>query len=56
MADKKRTSAPATKGATWQKPSIQRVGAIGDVFQGGGGKLSIAAHDSGDVRKPSGQG
>lgn len=57
MSDKNTVQAPVTKGrGAWQKPSLQRVGAVGDVFKGGGGKLSIEAHDTGDVRKPSGQG
>lgn len=57
MSDKKPVQAPVTKTrAAWQKPSLQRVGAVGDVFKGGGGKLSLTAHDTGDVRKPSGQG
>lgn len=47
----------ATKRAAWQKPSLQRVGQVGDVFKmPGGGKLSAAADDTGDQpRKPKGQ-
>lgn len=46
-----------TKTAAWQKPSLQRVGQVGDVFKmPGGGKLSAAADDTGDQpRKPKGQ-
>jgi hypothetical protein len=47
-------AAPAR--AAWQKPSLQRVGDVGGVFLGGGGKLSITADDSGDSRKPKGTG
>lgn len=41
----------------WQKPSLQRVGDVGEVFKmPGGGKLSLLADDSGDAqRKPKGQ-
>lgn len=36
---------------------VDEVGHVGDVLQGGGGKLSVQAHDSGDApRKPKGQG
>ena len=41
----------------WQKPTLQRVGDVGEVFKmPGGGKLSLIADDSGDSdRKPKGQ-
>ncbi len=39
----------------WQTPTVKTVGLIGDVLQGGGGKLAISAADTGDVRKPPGQ-
>jgi hypothetical protein len=42
--------------AAWEKPTIQRVGDVGAIFKGGGGKLSITLADSGDNRKPKGQG
>ena len=43
--------------AAWEKPSLQRVGDVGNVFKmAGGGKLSLEADDSGDNRKPKGQG
>ena len=43
--------------APWQKPTLQRVGDVGNVFKmPGGGKLSLLADDSGDAnRKPKGQ-
>jgi len=40
---------------TWCAPVLSYVGHIGDVLQGGGGKLSPVMADSGDIRKPSGQ-
>ena len=40
----------------WVKPELRRVGDIADIVQGGGGKLSLLADDSGDApRKPKGQ-
>jgi hypothetical protein len=42
--------------APWQPPTLHKVGSVGDVFQGGGGKLSATADDTGDApRKPKGQ-
>jgi hypothetical protein len=35
---------------------LTAVGHVAEVVQGGGGKLSPETHDSGDNRKPSGQG
>lgn len=57
MKEQDRKSAQASL-AAWQKPSLQRVGDVGEVFKmPGGGKLSINADDSGDAqRKPKGQG
>jgi hypothetical protein len=43
-----------TKG-TWEEPSVRKVGNVGDVLRGGGGKLSITTNDTGDIRKPKGQ-
>lgn len=41
----------------WESMKVAKVGHVGDVLQGGGGKLSIQANDSGDSpRKPKGQG
>jgi hypothetical protein len=34
---------------------LKDVGHVGEVLQGGGGKLSIVSDDTGDVRKPKGQ-
>ena len=39
----------------WEAPTLKTVGTVGQVLQGGGGKLSIEADDSGDApRKPRG--
>jgi hypothetical protein len=58
MSEKDRNNA-SRKGApaAWQKPTLQRVGDVGNVFKmPGGGKLSLLADDSGDSnRKPKGQ-
>jgi len=40
----------------WVPPQLKLAGTVGDMLQGGGGKLSPMAQDPGDVRKPSGQG
>ena len=42
--------------STWEEPSLRKVGSVGDVLNGGGGKLSVTLNDTGDVRKPKGQG
>lgn len=54
LADKK-DSTNVTKKA-WTKPSLKYVGHVGEVLQGGGGKLTPAPSDPGEVRKPSGGG
>ena len=41
---------------SWTKPSLKYVGHVGEVLQGGGGKLTPAPSDPGESRKPSGQG
>ncbi len=41
----------------WEEPTLRKVGTVGEVLRGGGGKLSVMADDSGDApRKPKGQG
>jgi hypothetical protein len=58
MVAKETTTKPGAQAlGTWQKPALQRVGDVGDVFKmPGGGKLSLMADDSGDSdRKPKGQ-
>lgn len=50
------TGAPRVGKRAWTNPSLNYVGRVGDVLQGGGGKLSPVANDPGDTRKPQGQG
>ncbi len=40
----------------WSRPTVKYVGHVGDVLQGGGGKLTPSPSDPGESRKPSGQG
>jgi len=40
----------------WWAPVLSYIGHVGDVVQGGGGKLSSVLADPGDNRKPSGGG
>ena len=54
-ADDKMSETKAEKKA-WTKPSLKYVGHVGDVLQGGGGKLTPAPSDPGESRKPGGQG
>jgi hypothetical protein len=39
----------------WTPPTLKYVGHVGDVLQGGGGKLSTSPSDPGESRKPPGQ-
>ena len=39
----------------WEPMKVTEVGHVGEVLQGGGGKLSLVADDQGDVRKSKGQ-
>lgn len=38
----------------WLEPKLTGVGDVSEVIQGGGGKLSLSAEDSGDSGKPTG--
>ena len=40
----------------YEPMKVAEVGHVGEVLQGGGGKLSVVAADQGDTRKPKGQG
>jgi hypothetical protein len=40
----------------WEPMKLTHIGHIGEIVQGGGGKLSLETHDTGDVRKPKGLG
>ncbi|MGC4081800.1 MAG: hypothetical protein QM736_06760 [Vicinamibacterales bacterium] len=48
--------APKAEKKTWAKPSLKYVGHVGDVLQGGGGKLTPSPADPGESRKPRSQG
>jgi hypothetical protein len=39
----------------WEPMKVAEVGHVGEVLQGGGGKLSPTSNDTGDNRKPKGQ-
>jgi len=39
----------------WETPKLTQVGSVSALVLGGGGKLSVAANDQGDIRKPAGQ-
>jgi hypothetical protein len=41
---------------TWQPMKLAYVGDAKDIVRSGGGKVSISEADSGDPRKPKGQG
>ncbi|MBD0329386.1 MAG: hypothetical protein ICV64_04710 [Thermoleophilia bacterium] len=40
----------------WEPTSLEEMGHVGEVVQGGGGKLTPETHDTGDNRKPPGLG
>lgn len=48
--------AATTDKRAWTRPTLKYVGHVGDVLQGGGGKLTPSPADPGEVRKPSGGG
>ena len=49
------TRKPGAKPA-WVPPAVKDAGTVGDILKGGGGKLSLETNDTGDIRKPKGQG
>ena len=57
MPEKVTDPGASKKRAAWQRPTIQKVGDVGDVFRmPGAAKLSMVADDTGDApRKPKGQ-
>ncbi len=57
MSNAKETKETPGTLASWQTPTIHRVGDVGEVFQmPGAGKISLAADDTGDPpKKPKGQ-
>jgi hypothetical protein len=40
----------------WEPPAVKMVGTIGEVLQGGEGKLSVTGGDPGESRKQRGGG
>ena len=50
-----RTPAPGSDRRPWEAPSLKAVGTVAEILQGGEGKASILASDSGDIHKPKGQ-
>jgi hypothetical protein len=45
-----------TEKQVWEPMRLTDVGHVGQVVEGGGGKLTPITHDSGDNRKPPGLG
>jgi hypothetical protein len=56
MATDKNVRRDSENRRTWEPPAIKTVGTVTEVLRGGGGKLSINANDTGDIRKPKGMG
>jgi hypothetical protein len=56
MKPEKKEKSGVPKKQRWTPPTLKHVGNVGDVLQGGGGKMSPSASDTGDNRKPPGQG
>ena len=40
----------------WVRPAVKEAGNVADILQGGGGKLSLEAADTGDSRKNKNHG
>lgn len=40
----------------WEPPRLELIGDLEEIVRGGGGKLSTAGADPGDIRKPPGSG
>jgi hypothetical protein len=49
------SEAPASR-QSWEPMRLTYLGHVGEVVQGGGGKLSPTPGDPGDIRKPPGHG
>jgi len=56
MRPSEKEKVTTTSKRTWTRPTLKYVGHVGDVLQGGGGKLTPSPADPGEVRKPSGGG
>jgi len=48
------TKKPPERKKPWEPMKLERVGHVGEVVQGGGGKLSLPMGDPGESRKQSG--
>ena len=53
-SDKKKPAATPER-RPWEQPAARPVGTVSQILEGGGGKASILAADSGDTHKPYGQ-
>ncbi len=53
--DKTQRAGQAQAPLGWKRPQLTYIGNVGDVLQGGGGKLSPTCADKGDIGKPRGQ-
>jgi len=56
MEEGMRASPEPLRKRPWAAPTLKHVGHVGDVLQGGGGKLSPSSNDPGEPRKPPGGG
>ena len=57
MENSNKETRPTHRRRPWEPPTVKTVGTIGQLLQAGGGKLSLAAFDSGDAPfKPKGHG
>jgi hypothetical protein len=56
MSEEMRASPEPPRKRRWAAPTLKHVGHVGDVLQGGGGKLSPSSNDPWEPRKPPGGG
>jgi hypothetical protein len=56
MIEPKTTAPQVPEKQRWVRPELKPAGHAGEMLQGAGSKLSNAATDPGDTRKPTGQG
>ena len=56
MSAKKQSLKKTGNKTAWQSPELNLVGKVEEVVQGGGGKITLATLDTGDLsRKPKGR-
>ena len=53
MGKKVRQQDPKSR-SPWVAPQVKLIGDLKEIVRGGGGKISLAGADPGDIRKPSG--